>query len=337
MYKVPNNENGIIEHFREYAGRLKTAAEEVLSKRSILSTTSYIDIFLRDLVACDERNPGTESLLRKLLIGDFSKQKELIAGITAELKKSETSQPHSSRDFISEMDNLFVKGFYENLKKFDKNKHIERVGIEVCPYCGRNYIYSVERPTISNPHTRVKPQIDHFLPKSKYPYLALNYYNLVPSCPSCNQLPCKWNNNPIGDQNDKEYLMHPYEFRDSDIKFSYIPTTSMYNPSSVTIQMACKNADLDKGYKEWLVLDKLYGKHNSVVSRMYVQLESIISISYGKSIREVFRVKENFLEKLPQMLFGYDMDDAQAPYITLHKFNKDIFKQLRLELESNEN
>ena len=73
-----------------------------------------------------------------------------------------------------------------NSKVFDKNGHVKRVDNEICPYCGRNYIYYACHPTRSNKDTMVKPCIDHFLPKDQYPYLAMCYYNLIPSCTSCN-------------------------------------------------------------------------------------------------------------------------------------------------------
>ena len=184
----------------------------------------------------------------------------------------------------------------------------------------------------TNPNTRVKPQIDHFLPKSDYPYLALNYYNLIPSCIPCNMSPCKWTNDPIGIDHSHEYLMQPYEFRKEDVVFRYVPTTSIYKDFSVSVFMDCKKPELEVGYKGWLVLDKLYGKHNGVVTRMFVQLNSIVAREYNKYLKEKFKVPLSFLEKIPTMMFGYDLDDSQAPFIALHKFKKDIFNQIKKDV-----
>lgn len=267
-----------------------------------------------------------------MLIGNFAQQKELIARIDSDLVKEETKTPGSIKEFYDVMKGLFVTKFYGNRFFFLKDKHIERVGIDVCPYCGRNYVYSVIHPTKSNPNTKVKSELDHFLPKSEYPYLAINYYNLVPSCKTCNDSPCKWNNDPIGKDRGHEYLMHPYGFRESDIKFSYIPTTCFYKDFSVNIVMACSTKDLDTGYKDWLSLDKFYAKHNKVVSRMYVQLECIVADKYKGCLKNNFKVPDSFFDEVPNMIFGYELDDADAPCIPLHKFRKDIFKQIRKEL-----
>lgn len=55
----------------------------------------------------------------------------------------------------------------------------EKLDIRVCPYCNRQYTF-----TLSKEH--IRPQFDHYFPKSKYPYLALSFYNLIPCCGTCN-------------------------------------------------------------------------------------------------------------------------------------------------------
>ena len=333
MFKIANNANGVRDHFYDYADKVKSAVSDYLDGKSAFFVAGYTGRFLTDISMSSTTIIGTGSTLEILLIGNFSQQKVLIQKIDSGLAKEETTKPGSIKEFYDVMKELFVTKFYENRFFFLKDTHIERIGIEVCPYCGRNYVYSVDHPTKSNPNTKVKTELDHFLPKSEYPYLAINYYNLVPSCKTCNDSPCKWNNDPIDNDRGHEYLMQPYEFRESDIQFSYIPTTRFYNDFSVCVDMVCSNRDLDKGYKDWLAMDKFYAKHNKVVTRMYVQLESIVADKYNGYLKNKFKVPASFLNEVPFMIFGYNLDDADAPFIPLHKFRKDIFKQIRKELE----
>lgn len=333
MFKIKINSDGVNGHFTDYADKVRTAVSNYLDGGSVLFVADYTKRFLTDLSISDTSHIGTGSTLEILLIGDFSQQKALIQKIDSELAKEETNKVGSINEFKDVMKELFVEKFYGDRFFFQKDKHIERVGIDVCPYCGRNYVYSVDHPTKSNPNTKVKVELDHFLPKSEYPYLAINYYNLVPSCKTCNASPCKWNNDPIGKDRGHEYLMQPYEFRESDIQFSYIPTTRFYNDFSVCVDMICSNRDLDKGYKGWLALDKFYAKHNKVVTRMYVQLESIVANEYHCYLKDKFKVPVSFLDKVPNMMFGYNLEDADAPFISLHKFKKDIFKQMRQDIK----
>lgn len=52
---------------------------------------------------------------------------------------------------------------------------IFELGLKVCPYCNRSYVH----PYYSS-GGKTRADIDHFLPKSQYPYLALSFYNLIP-------------------------------------------------------------------------------------------------------------------------------------------------------------
>lgn len=56
--------------------------------------------------------------------------------------------------------------------------------ISTCPYCNEQYIYHFEtKGTIKRVF-----DWDHFYPKDEYPFLAISFYNLVPSCKVCNFL-----------------------------------------------------------------------------------------------------------------------------------------------------
>lgn len=58
-------------------------------------------------------------------------------------------------------------------------KILKKMNIMVCPYCNRQYIITLSSG-------KIRPQFDHYFPKSTYPYLALSLYNMVPSCSVCN-------------------------------------------------------------------------------------------------------------------------------------------------------
>ncbi|OWV01461.1 MULTISPECIES: hypothetical protein [unclassified Fibrobacter] len=66
------------------------------------------------------------------------------------------------------------------IKNWNAYSFTKTLNTNVCPYCGRQYIF-----TISDGNGR--PQIDHFYPKEEYPYLSCSLYNFIPSCSLCNQ------------------------------------------------------------------------------------------------------------------------------------------------------
>ena len=56
---------------------------------------------------------------------------------------------------------------------------MRQIGIKTCVYCNAQY-------AIATKSGHVFYQLDHFYPKSRYPYLSANFFNLQPCCGSCN-------------------------------------------------------------------------------------------------------------------------------------------------------
>lgn len=59
---------------------------------------------------------------------------------------------------------------------------LTRTGIEVCPYCNRQYITPYQKGT----KVKSTADLDHFFPKSIFQLLSLSLFNFVPSCQICN-------------------------------------------------------------------------------------------------------------------------------------------------------
>lgn len=55
---------------------------------------------------------------------------------------------------------------------------------EVCPYCNRIFTATIQEE--ESGQYGVRPQIDHFKSKDKYPFFAMSIMNWVPSCSFCN-------------------------------------------------------------------------------------------------------------------------------------------------------
>ncbi|MHA4196219.1 HNH endonuclease [Bacillus cereus] len=77
---------------------------------------------------------------------------------------------------------------------------VMELDLNVCPYCNRQYISAYY-----SKNGKTRGDLDHFFPKKKYPYLALSFYNLIPSCKVCNS--------SLKNDKDFTYLknIHPYE------------------------------------------------------------------------------------------------------------------------------
>ncbi|RXI25287.1 HNH endonuclease [Aliarcobacter trophiarum] len=97
---------------------------------------------------------------------------------------------YSSHDSIEQIKCIkkFILEKYEKMYTNLRNTHgkelIKYSDIFICPYCYRSYIGVIEE---EDGKRNITPDLDHFYPKSKYPFLAVTLSNLVPSCLFCNQ------------------------------------------------------------------------------------------------------------------------------------------------------
>ncbi len=52
----------------------------------------------------------------------------------------------------------------------------------MCPYCHQSFAHTLVRDAGGG----FRPTLDHYYPKSNYPFLSLSIFNLIPSCYTCN-------------------------------------------------------------------------------------------------------------------------------------------------------
>lgn len=79
------------------------------------------------------------------------------------------------------------------------NQLIKTNNYNTCPVCGL--------ANIETPESKYIEDYDHFFPKAHYPFVAVNFKNLVPTCDKCNKKH-KSSNKPL-DNNGKAY--YPFE------------------------------------------------------------------------------------------------------------------------------
>lgn len=231
-------------------------------------------------------------------------------------------------DFHAIIYDIFVNQGYNGKKDgsedflFDKTKHVRSLNLRVCPYCGRSYIYAVEENG-----TMVKPQIDHFFPKSKYPYLALSYFNLIPICQTCNMKGCKGEYDPMTTIGQRPFsLIYPYEYDETKAKFDIaIKSSDYYDDDSIEVKVNW-DPDVKEGMGTVMKLNQFYRYHNHEVANIQRQIR--VLESKAKFYYNWFGVPKNVLRLSPRMLFGFNFSDENARKEILYKLKKDAYEQL---------
>lgn len=175
-------------------------------------------------------------------------------------------------------------------------------------------------------------QFDHFFPKSKYPLLSLSFYNLIPSCASCNQ-------GKSAEATSLKEHFHPYYHRLLPIKFQVEPSTAitvvmegLRSFSALKIQAASYNAyqnpntpDIQEHLKLFR-LKSIYEEYQDLAGEIYAKA-NIYNDSYRKEILNLFnKASSNTLtpNELNRIIVGNYIDDEDLHKRPLAKFMRDI-------------
>lgn len=222
-------------------------------------------------------------------------------------------------------DNSYQKIFTDEYNKWTGRKSeynayefVVKLGIKSCPYCNRNYTF-----VVNHKNRRLRPEIDHFFPKSIYPFLALSFYNLIPSCSVCNHT--KGNKDSF-----KLNLKSPYEIEKWDFKFSFKPyNVDFFELNSNNYILDNFDIYFQKGIDsniELFLLKELYAQHKDIVVDLLIKkryypesyIESLKQFGFGKN--EIYRY-----------VFNNYMNENDFHKRVLSKITKDITDELKIE------
>lgn len=195
----------------------------------------------------------------------------------------------------------------------------KELGVDVCPYCNRQYVNTI----LSNGGEGiVRPQIDHFYPKSTYPQFALCLYNLIPVCANCNQ-----RKSSKYEEMTNPYIQGIHEDAAFSVEFDLKSNEWGYQVSlkgGADAEKHIKALKLEELYKTAHQdhLDELIEKTDENSSYYYAHLENLLQ-GEGLSIdrKEFYR-----------FYFGNYPDPKDFHKRPLAKFTHDILKELGVDL-----
>ncbi|KOY87851.1 hypothetical protein AD998_18445 [bacterium 336/3] len=179
------------------------------------------------------------------------------------------------KDFAKFSSNWNVKGG----DKYNAYELVKELGMQVCPYCNRNYIRNLQEKRTC--------EFDHFYPKEAYPFLAMSFYNLIPSCKTCNQTL----------KGSKEISINPYDTDFFEEKFSFklkIKKASFYHDSKQGFELDFTEVK-NKLQENFTVfeIENLYNQHKDIILEL-IQKQVTYSDDY---IDDLFKRYEGTLFK----------------------------------------
>lgn len=200
---------------------------------------------------------------------------------------------------------------YNNFRKNYGKRIIEETGNNICPYCYRSYISVIEAEIGKKSLT---PDLDHFYPKSRYPFLAVTLSNLVPSCLLCNE-------RAKNDQDFYKNSIYPPQKIFDEIEFDYDvylnkiyiknykqliidPKYKMHLDTFLTQETYATHTEIlqniinkHKKYKQSKIQDLV--KHTVGLSGMYVKKIVFYEYEYmNKKTELLYKLKKDLYEKI---------------------------------------
>ena len=169
----------------------------------------------------------------------------------------------------------------------------------------------------------MRPQFDHWYPKSKFPLLALSFYNLIPSCSVCNS----------SAKSDTIFNLsthlHPYVDNDILERFSfsydYFKSLNKYN-----IKISHKYGD-KKAYQTFVDMNLavMFNAHKSELQDLIITKKAY-SKSYLTNMIKAYPDAKLSFDEVYRLAFGTELHEEDFYKRPFSKFKKDILSELKI-------
>jgi hypothetical protein len=326
VIKIKNRIN-LDEYFIDKKNKIKfeTLRNTYLSKKDMYDYNDFINYIESNLESLICSTPN-------ILDSHIDKIKDMNINLILN-KKSKINELTEVEQRENEFIKILRKEFnFDNL--IDKPELADKINLNCCPYCNREWIFKIIDTDEKNTK-RTLSSLDHFYDKGRYPYLALSYFNLIPSCNICNS---KFKGTK---DFHKEKHLNPYEDSFNEkAKFSHFfenVTEETKNKSllskeriSLKVESVDKNDSKTENTIKTFRLNPLYDNHKDIVLEL-IQKREIYPDSY---IDDLFHQYEGSLFKnredvLRHITGGY-IEDKDIDKRPLSKLIKDISEELDL-------
>lgn len=205
-------------------------------------------------------------------------------------------------------------------------EYVMKMGIRSCVYCNAQYAVSSKKgKTDKSKSYRTTYTLDHWKPKSKYPYLAVAFFNLYPCCAPCNQAKSWY---------ERDWMMYcmnkteanPFEFKvESQSLADYLTT---WDAEKLKIQFEPKVVGQYPKYDENFHVSKLYSNFKSevedVIWRSRIYNDKMVEAMQQSG---VYNIKPEEVNRFIIGNYAREEDILKRP---LAKLIQDVARQLDL-------
>lgn len=284
--------------------RLKSKRKTMKTEQTLYSEILYYyKDHLKDIITANEGQLDTVN----------KKYEDFYKGVDAKVRKW--------------VDNVVKDVFVRLYEDFTKNggyvkDMLSRMNIRTCPYCNRAYIFAIY--ATAKGEVNVRPELDHFHPKSLHPFLVLSFYNLVPSCPACNHV-----------KGDRVIVVNPH-FKKIESKFVVDDGVRKHDEMSkqdlLNLKRSEMNIHIEGTPKEELNIERfginqLYQEHSDYVEEIFSKARAYDAYA-RKALAESFQKQGQTEQDVYDFVWGRYLNEAEQENRPLSKLTKDLLDEL---------
>ena len=230
---------------------------------------------------------------------------------------------------IIKLDNTSLKFYewivsamrYDAIREKEFLPYAKKLGIKTCVYCNTQFAITTE---LINGKLSGSYELDHYYPKSKYPFLCTSFFNLQPSCSHCNKK--KINKTSLFSLYTDDYTLID-EFNFSLDKKSMLRYLLTQEEDNLKIIFNCINTILKDNHEDLFHISELYNQHKDVVEEI-IWKSKIYNKSYKESLSNSFSSFFPNTTNLNRFIIGNYDNPNEIHKRPLAKLVQDIAKQL---------
>lgn len=297
-------------YYDKMEGKLMVSNLPKSEKEIALKELRQFKNHLREIVLAEEKD-----------LKDYSKKQvsEFMKNLMIDLYEDFTKAKHTKSAEQTKQD--------EQVKKIEdiSNSHyfFRELNIRTCPYCNRHYTF-----TLSKKNTKVSPEYDHFYDKSSHPLLAVSFYNLVPSCHTCNHVKGTKSTakiNPYFSGFKSKFKLLDEKGDKLIVDYDKVSIKERRNEFGKLVYSEL--TDEEKGNVETFGLQGLYEMHDDYIKELVDKV-----IAYNPTVRQslvdAFQDQAYSPQQVYDFVWGRYLEEAQHGNRPLSKLTKDILEQL---------
>ncbi|WP_309613981.1 hypothetical protein [Flavobacterium sp.] len=223
---------------------------------------------------------------------------------------------------------------YDALRDYDFNSYLKASGIKSCIYCNSQSTVVIDYKYYNNKTKKkvrvqkAKLELDHYYPKSKYPFLCTSFYNLYPVCGNCNRSKSS-NNINFNLYTDDPNKLDIFSFKIDDN--SVLDYWLSLNKEDLKVYFQDINGDVKflNDYNKMFAIQGIYDTQKDIAEEL-VHKAKVYSSAYKSDLVDNFKALFPDKAILNRLIIGnYDKPD-EIHKRPMAKYVQDIARDLKI-------